>query len=134
MQEFMTTTMEQVFKPIQKALKDGKLVISDIDVQGHRLAREKLNQLITSVFITTPSLQELKRRLRLRNSDSLEIIDRRVENAKYEIKYIDEYDYLIVNDSLDLAVERFITIAKASRLKSSIFNTDEFISEWLDEV
>ena len=72
-------------KPIIEALNDGKLVIFDIDVQGHKIVRKKLNSQVTSVFITTPSLSILKDRLYSRNSDSNEIIEKRLSNAKEEI-------------------------------------------------
>ena len=61
-------------KPILKELHEGKVVICDIDVQGHKIAREKLGNLITSVFITTPDQRSLKERLINRGTDSLEVI------------------------------------------------------------
>jgi guanylate kinase len=120
-------------KPVKEALKLGKLVIFDIDVQGHRLAREKLNNYITSAFITPPSLEELQRRLQNRSTDSKEIIKRRIQNAKEEIKAISEYDYLIINDNLQRATKEFIAVANAARLKSSVYNLEEFLLQWFGE-
>ena len=68
-------------KPIKEALKRGQLVIFDIDVQGHRLVKAKMGDLVTSVFITPPSLNELKRRLNFRSTDNQSIIQQRIENA-----------------------------------------------------
>ena len=79
-------------KPINKALEQGKLVIFDIDVQGHEIVRNKLDSIVTSVFITTPSLTLLEERLKARNTDSIEIIEKRINNAEIEVGYIQDYD------------------------------------------
>ncbi|MCT7564454.1 guanylate kinase, partial [Aliarcobacter butzleri] len=105
-------------KPIIKALNEGKLVIFDIDVQGHHLVRKKMNDSVTSVFITTPSLKVLEERLNNRNSDSLEVIEKRVKNAKKEIEFFDEYDYFIVNDNLASASNELVSIANIARAKA----------------
>ncbi len=118
-------------KPIKKALSKGKLVIFDIDVQGHEIVRKKLNDITTSVFITTPSLSELKNRLNSRNTDSQVIIDNRVENAKYEIKYFQKYDYFIVNDDLESASKQLVCIANIARIKSKLFDPKLYES-WID--
>ncbi len=119
-------------KPVMEALEDGKLVIFDIDVQGHKLAREKLNQFITSAFITPPSLEVLEDRLTQRGTDSKDTIQKRLDNAKKEINFIDEYDYLIINDNVKKAVDEFIAVAKVARLKSSLYNKRAFVSKWLN--
>ena len=90
-------------KPINKALEENKLVIFDIDVQGHELVRNKLNSIVTSVFITTPSLKVLEERLNSRNTDDKSVIENRIKNAKGEVKYFRDYDYLIINDNLEEA-------------------------------
>ncbi len=118
-------------KPIQKALDEGKLVIFDIDVQGHKIAREKLDAFITSVFITTPSLKELETRLKNRASDDIEVIEKRIENAKYEINHFQEYDYLIINDKIKKASTELISIANITRRKASLFNKEEMVSKWI---
>lgn len=120
-------------KPVREALSEGKLVIFDIDVQGHKLAREKMGDIITSAFITPPSLSELERRLRLRCTDNEEVIQQRLKNAKDEIKEIGEYDFVIINDDLDRASEEFVDIARAARLKMSREDLDKFIDSWLQQ-
>jgi guanylate kinase len=120
-------------KPINKALDEGKLVIFDIDVQGHDLVRNKLDEITTSVFITTPTLEELEKRLYSRNTDDKDIIEKRLENAKVEIEYLDKYDYVLVNDDLEQAAKRLISIANASRCKSSLFNKKDIISKWYNK-
>ena len=111
-------------KPINNALSKGKLVIFDIDVQGHEIVREKLDHLVTSVFITTPSLKELENRLYSRATDSKDIIENRIENAKGEIKHFQKYDYFIVNDDLEIASKELVSIANISRIKSKLFDKE----------
>ncbi len=65
--------------PVRDALSSGKLVIFDIDVQGHRLVRDSIGDLVTSIFITPPTLKELKRRLYSRSSDRDDVIEKRFE-------------------------------------------------------
>ncbi len=117
-------------KPVHKALSEGKLVIFDIDVQGHRLVQAKMSDIVTSAFITPPSLQELEKRLYARSTDKDSVIEKRIENAKEEIKAISEFDYLIINDKIEEASKRFSTIAQASRLKQSHKELTNFILNW----
>ncbi|WP_323585880.1 guanylate kinase [Aliarcobacter butzleri] len=119
-------------KPIIQALNEGKLVIFDIDVQGHHLVRKKMNDSVTSVFITTPSLKVLEERLNNRNSDSLEVIEKRVKNAKKEIEFFDEYDYFIVNENLESASNELVSIANIARAKAKLFDKEKIVSNWLN--
>jgi len=118
-------------KPVREALDKGRLVIFDIDIQGHRLIRAKLGDITTSVFITPPTLTELERRLRLRSSDKEEIIINRLNNAKSEILAVGEYDFAIVNDNIKKASYEFSIIANVSRLKHSQVDEATFIKNWL---
>ena len=119
-------------KPVNKALEESKLVIFDIDVQGHDILREKLDNLITSVFITTPDLNELENRLTSRGTDSDEVIEKRIKNSKIEINEIDKYDYLIINDDLNKAADDLVSVAKASLLKTTMFDISQVRSVWLE--
>lgn len=116
--------------PVKQALKEGKLVIFDIDVQGHDAVQNRLGDITTSVFITTPTLQELMNRLYKRSTDSEEIISKRIEMAKREIQRISEYDFLVVNDNLDEAAEKLISIAKTARMKIPTLQINEFVHSW----
>ncbi len=118
-------------KPINSALNEGKLVIFDIDVQGHEIVRSKLDDIVTSVFITTPSLEVLETRLNSRNTDSLDIIEKRIKNAKGEVEYFQNYDYLIINDDLEIAAKQLVCIANITRIKSKLFEKDTIVSSWL---
>lgn len=120
-------------KPVKEALKEGKLVIFDIDVQGHRLVRAKMGDITTSAFITPPTLKELKIRLNDRSTDEGAVIAKRIENAKEEICAIGEYDFMIVNHFIEEAAKEFVTITKAARLKRSKEETARFIQNWLNE-
>lgn len=119
-------------KPVYKALSDGKLVVFDIDVQGHRSIKEKVSDIMTSVFVTTPTLSELKRRLKKRGTDSSETIKKRVQNAIEEIKSINEFDFILINNDFDRAKESILSIANAAKLKYSKDDIDRFISNWID--
>ncbi len=117
-------------KPVRKALEEGKLVIFDIDVQGHAIARERMGDLITSAFVTTPTLGELERRLKSRGTDGDDIVKKRIQNALVEIEYISAYDFLIVNDDFEKALDSFIAVAKAARLKKGRKQALAFINHW----
>jgi len=117
-------------KPVNLALDEGKLVIFDIDVQGHRLVRAKMGDYVTSAFITPPTLSELEKRLYARSTDDNSVIERRIENAKEEIKALNEFDFVIINDTIKEASTQFTMIANASRLKQSSEELEKFVLHW----
>jgi len=117
-------------KPVKEALHQGKLVIFDIDVQGNTAINNRLGDITTSVFITPPSLSELKRRLISRSTDSDDVIENRLNMAKREIQRTSEYDYLIVNDDLDVAADVLRQIAITARLKIPTDRINNFVQEW----
>jgi len=117
-------------KPVKKALSEGKLVIFDIDVQGNNAIKNRLGDITTSVFVSPPSLSELKRRLENRSTDSQEVIDKRVNMAKKEIQRVSEYEYLIINDDLDAAADKLRLIAQTARFKISSDDVNEFVQRW----
>jgi len=119
-------------KPVREALKKDKLVIFDIDVQGHRLVQEALGDIVVSTFITPSTLTQLINRLSTRKSDNIDVINKRLQNAKDEIKAIDEFDYLIINDNVQDAKEAFVAIANSARYKMSSAECKEFVSKWLN--
>jgi len=119
--------------PVKEALEVGKLVIFDIDVQGHRLVRAKMGDITTSAFITPPTLQALEERLRARCTDDESVIINRIENARSEIEALGEYDFTIINDTVEKAAREFVIVAKAARLKQSTEDEAKFIVQWLGE-
>lgn len=119
-------------KPVKEALSLGKLVLFDIDVQGNTAITNRLGDITTSVFITPPTLAELKRRLNNRSTDAQEVIDGRLNMAKREIQRISEYDYLVVNDDLKKAADILRQIAKTARFKIQSNEINEFVQKWED--
>ena len=89
---------------IDRKLIEGKSIILDIDVQGFMQIKES-NISNTSIFVLPPSFKVLKQRLEDRRSDTREAIDKRMTNARKEIQFCDEYDFIIVNDEIDITMK-----------------------------
>lgn len=102
--------------PLEEALAAGRDVILDIDWQGYRLMRNAMPEDVVGLFVLPPSLEELESRLRGRNSDSDEEIAFRMKAALSEISHWPEFDYVLVNDDLNKAVEEVRAVLVASRL------------------
>jgi len=117
-------------KQINEALKNGKIVFLDIDVQGFESINKIYPELITSVFITTPNKNILIERLKNRGTETEESLKIRLINALKEMEKINEYDYLLINDKFEESVELLESIAKISLIKSSKQNLENFIKEW----
>jgi guanylate kinase len=101
-------------------LATGGDVLLDIDVQGARLVRAStaetpLADSLVTVFVGPPSLPVIEQRLRSRASDSEETIQRRLRNAEGELAAWREYDYLIINDVIDVAAAELVAIRQAAR-------------------
>ncbi|MBZ7935253.1 MULTISPECIES: guanylate kinase [Campylobacter] len=114
----------------QEALNNGKIVVLDIDVQGYKIAKKKLQDKIVSVFITTKDKEELKKRLIKRNTDTIIQLEKRLENASDEMKELCEYDYLIINDKLDQSYEALRAILVAHRLRTKGQDLDQIQNTW----
>lgn len=97
-------------------LERGRNIILDIDVQGALQVRKAMPEAIL-IFILPPSLTELRKRLEGRGTESAEKIEKRIGEALNEIRVIGEYDYYLVNDDLDSAVERIRNIMTAESLR-----------------
>jgi len=104
----------------ESLIQAGKDVILEIDWQGARQVREAMPITPLSVFIIPPSLKVLEQRLRSRGQDSDQVIARRMLDAKEQIKHYDEYDYLVVNDDFDVALDELSSILKAGHLSTGI--------------
>ena len=103
-------------RELRRALKGGKDVVLDIDVQGHFQVSRRLPEAL-SIFLLPPSFPELARRLRRRHSDSAEVIESRLAVARKEISHWFEYDYLVVNDRILSAVQAVRTVVLAARFR-----------------
>jgi len=119
-------------RPVRKALSLGKLVIFDIDVQGNMAIKNRLGDITTSVFITPPTLSELKHRLENRSTDTAEVIDGRIKMATREIQRTSEYDFIVVNDNLEIAANVLRKIAITARLKIPYDKINRFVQQWED--
>ncbi len=104
------------WKALRDAQAGGSDVLLDIDVQGHRKVRRRLRE-AASIFVLPPSFRELERRLRRRHLDQPAEIERRLADARREIHYWPEYDFLIVNDALASAVRALRSIVVGSRYR-----------------
>ena len=97
----------------------GKDILFDIDWQGTQQLNHIARADLVSIFILPPSISELESRLRQRAQDPKEIIEKRMEEASNEISHWAEYDYVVVNNTLDQSVSQVRSILIAERLKRS---------------
>jgi len=96
-------------------LAAGHDVLLEIDWQGAQQVRAVFPQAI-GVFILPPSMEELTRRLTGRGTDSTEVVERRLAAAQAEMRHVGEFDYVIINDSLEQALDDLRAVVRASRL------------------
>ena len=89
---------------VEEHLAEGRSVVLEIDWQGAQQVRESMPECVT-IFILPPSLEELERRLCNRRTDKPEVIRRRLRDAKSDMSHWDEFDHVIVNDNLDIAID-----------------------------
>jgi guanylate kinase len=106
-------------KTVQSLLQQGRDVLLEIDWQGAAQIRKTKPDCV-SVFILPPSRAELERRLRGRGSDSAEVIERRLHNSRGEIAHAHEFDYIIVNDRFEDALNGLRAIVQAVRQRSRL--------------
>ncbi|MBR0140811.1 MAG: guanylate kinase [Ruminococcus sp.] len=110
-------------------LEQGINVILEIEVKGAMKVREKRPEALM-IFVVPPSLKELRRRLEKRGTESPETIEKRLEEAENEIPMAIKYDYVIVNDALEDAVDDFFKVMETEKLKAE--NSHELIGKILD--
>jgi len=96
-------------KFVLENLKKGKSLLLSIDVKGAMVVKEKFPE-STLIFIKPPSMKELSKRLKTRNTDNKKDIEKRLDIAKNELKYEKKYDYVVINDKLENAVSEIISI------------------------
>lgn len=111
---------------VDSYLDKGINVILEIEIQGAMKVRE-LRPDALFVFIAPPSVNELRRRLNKRGTETQEVIEKRIAAAITELPYMDKYDYIIVNDALEDAVSDFFAVIRSEKLKTSA--QAEFIEE-----
>ena len=101
----------------EKAMREGRDMLFDIDWQGARQLQEQAKTDIVSIFILPPSMEELAQRLTRRAEDSRETIAMRLKNACVEIDRWRDYEYVVINDDLDRAFSAVLSIVSAERLR-----------------
>jgi guanylate kinase len=101
---------------LEAAENNGKDLVLDIDVQGAAQLKKRIPDAV-SVFVLAPSRETLEQRLRARSQDSDEVICRRLADAAREIRNYSLYDYVLVNNDLNLAADTLKSIVKAERVK-----------------
>ena len=102
-------------KYVQQQLKEGRDVILEIEIQGALKIKEQFPTALL-LFIVPPSAAELKRRLVGRGTETPEVVEKRMRRAAEEAEGIDEYDYIIVNDSLEDCIRKTHEVINAARL------------------
>lgn len=95
--------------PIEDHVRDGYIVILDVDVRGKLNIRERYDEGV-SVFIAPPSLEELESRLRGRGTETEAVIQKRLAAASHELSYKDTYDFVVVNNDADKAADELLQI------------------------
>ena len=104
-------------EPVMRALAKGQDVLFDIDWQGTQQLRQQAGDDLVSIFVLPPSHSELERRLRARAQDSDAVVAARMARASNEISHWAEYDYVVIIDDVDAALEKIRTILAAERMK-----------------
>jgi guanylate kinase len=102
--------------PVMEALAQGHDVLFDIDWQGTQQLKQQRDDVV-SIFVLPPSRGELERRLRARAQDAEEVVARRMSKANDEISHWAEYDYVVINRDMDVALAQIKTVLAAERLK-----------------
>ena len=119
-------------EPVEKILAQGRDVLFDIDYQGTQQVKQKTSEDVVTIFILPPSMKELRARLERRAEDPGEVIAKRLDNARNEIRRWTQYDYVLVNDDLQRTFDDLLAILTAERRKAP--RLKEGISAFVDQL
>ncbi len=108
---------------VDEQVRAGRVVVLDVDVQGGASVRAASRDAV-SVFIWPPSIDALRQRLLVRGTDAPDVVERRLANAPGELSQYVDYDYLVVNDALEQAVQRLVAIVDAERARVARLKPD----------
>ena len=103
--------------PLDDAMSRGEDVLLDIEVNGGMNAR-RLRPEAVLIFLAAPSFQELEYRLRNRGDTSPELVERRLEQARWEYSQAPKYDYIVVNDDVEYAAREILSILTAEKCRT----------------
>lgn len=98
---------------VERQLEAGQNVVFDVDVKGGINIKHFYGQRAMSIFIQPPSVEELRRRLQLRGTDTPEAIENRLAKAEYELTFAPQFDHVVVNDNLDEAKAETLRIVSS---------------------
>ncbi|RED11042.1 guanylate kinase [Pontivivens insulae] len=105
-------------EPVRDAMIEGKDVLFDVDWQGgQQIRNSEMGREAISIFILPPSIEELERRLRARAQDAEDVIKRRMDGARREMRHWAEYDYILINDDLDACYDQLRSVLMGERLR-----------------
>jgi guanylate kinase len=121
--------------PVEAVLTQGRDMLFDIDYQGTQQVRQKAPDDVVTIFILPPSFRELRARLERRAEDAPEVIAKRLENARNEMTRWVAYDYVVVNEDIQVALNSVKSILVAERLKRTRQNAgvEAFVKGLLSE-
>lgn len=102
---------------VESRLSQGKDVVLEIEVQGAMQVKKAMPDAVL-IFNLPPSLEELRARLIGRNTESIDVVNKRLAEANRELALAKEYDYVIVNDEVHLAAEKFLSIVQSEKCKA----------------
>jgi len=112
-------------------MAEGKDVILEIEIQGALKVKEKFPETLL-VFVVPPSAEELKNRLVGRGTETMEVIESRMDRALEEAEEMDAYDYILVNETVDKAVEDLHNLIQSQHMKAS--GNQELIKKMKEEL
>ncbi len=118
-------------KFVDEQRESGKDVLLEIEVQGVLQVKEKFPDTVT-VFVTPPTISELRKRLTGRGTEDAETIEKRIERAAEEVRYAYDYDYLLINDDIDKAIADLRDIVSAEHQKEE--NRTDVVKRLQDEL
>ena len=98
---------------VERILNEGDNVIFDVDVVGGCNIKRFYGDRALSVFIQPPSIEELRKRLVGRGTDTLEVIESRIAKAEYELSFADKFDTVVINDDLETAKAKALQVIQA---------------------
>ena len=116
---------------VEEKMAEGKDVILEIEIQGALKVKEKFPETLL-IFVVPPSAQELKKRLIGRGTETMEVIEQRLKRATEEAEAMDSYDYILVNDDLNKAVEDLHNLIQAQHMQAG--NNAELIKTMKEEL
>lgn len=117
-------------KGVEDQLNTGNNIILEIDIQG-TLQVQKIYKNAIYIFLLPPSINELKNRILKRGSETESSFNLRFSSVCDELKYIDNYDYVVINDDLDSAVKKIHNIIDTEMNRISRMNLDKFLGRYV---